>query len=120
MTQVHVELPIILLIKIKHDNESDKNFVKLKLRRDTTSADSDLYGFEMDLFDNGKPEGFLLFVCKCDITLAASGTMATGTKVLYLRTLPHIEALRHFDAFSAGMKFTEPLTVETISLGLDL
>ena len=36
--QVHVEPPPISLIKSKSNDKSDKYFVKIKLRRDTTSA----------------------------------------------------------------------------------
>ena len=43
MTQVYVEPPPITLIKGKYDGNSDKGFVKLKLRRDPTSNMSDLY-----------------------------------------------------------------------------
>ena len=38
MAQVHVEPPPTPLIKVKYDGKSDKDFVKLKLRRDTTSS----------------------------------------------------------------------------------
>ena len=62
MTQAHVEPPYIPLIKIKHEDKSDKYFVKIKLHMDPTSAISDLYKFKMSLFDNVDPEEFLLFV----------------------------------------------------------
>ena len=59
--QVHVEPPPIPLIKIKHDDKSDKDLVKLKFCRDLTSEKSDLYEFKMALFENGGPED-LFFV----------------------------------------------------------
>ena len=37
VTQVHVDPPPIPPIKSKHNDKSDKNFVKLKLCRDMTS-----------------------------------------------------------------------------------
>ena len=80
MTQVHVEPPPIPLIKIKHDDKSDKYFVKLKLCIDPTSYLSDLYEFMMDLFDNGDPEKFLLFMQNLNTTLVASGMLVTGAK----------------------------------------
>ena len=58
MTQVHVEPLPTPLIKVKYDGKSDKYFVKLKLCRYPTSSMSDLYKFNMDLFDNYKPEDF--------------------------------------------------------------
>ena len=60
--QVHVEPSPTPLIKSNHDDKSEKDFVKLKLRRDPTSENSDLCKFKMGLFDNGKPVQFLLFV----------------------------------------------------------
>ena len=56
MTQVHVELLAIPLIKGTYDGKSDNYFVKLKFRRYPTSSTSDLFGFRMALFDNGEPE----------------------------------------------------------------
>ena len=41
--QVHAEPPPIPLIKIKNGDKSDKDFVKIKLRRDPKSEKSDLY-----------------------------------------------------------------------------
>ena len=61
MIQVHVKPPPIPLIIGKYDGKSEKYFVGLKLRRDPTSSTSDLYDFNMSLFDNGDPEDF--FVC---------------------------------------------------------
>ena len=46
MTQAHVEPLSILLIKINHENNSDKDFVKLKLRRYLKSATLELYEFK--------------------------------------------------------------------------
>ena len=56
MTQVHMEPPPTPLIKCKSDGKSEKDFVKLKIRRDPTPGTSDLYEFNMSLFDNGEPE----------------------------------------------------------------
>ena len=62
VVQVHVEPPPIPLIKINHDDKLDKDFVKLKLCGDQTSATSDLYEFNMVLFENSDTEEFLLFM----------------------------------------------------------
>ena len=79
--------PLITLIKNKHDDKSDKDFVKLKLGRDLTSATSELYEFNIALFDNGNPEEFLLFMKNFNTNIAASGTLATGVKIQYLCTI---------------------------------
>ena len=50
---MHVEPPPIPLIKSKNYDKSDKYFVKINLRSDPTSQESDLYEFKMSLFDNG-------------------------------------------------------------------
>ena len=73
--------------KSKHNDKSDKDFVKLKLRRDPISEKSDLYESEMALFDNDDPEEFLLFVSNFNMTPKASGTIETAAKVQHLRTI---------------------------------
>ena len=54
------------------------------------------------------------------MTLMASGTLETGAKVQYLRTLVRGEALHQFDSLYADVEITEPLTVEYIIKGLAL
>ena len=65
---MHVEPQPTPLIKSKHDDKSEKNFVKLKLRRDPTSNNSELYEFKMALFDNGDLDKFFLFVQNFNLT----------------------------------------------------
>ena len=89
--------PLTPLIKINNSDESGKYFVKLKLRRDPTSFSSDLYGFNMNLFDNGDPEELFLFMRKFNMTLSESGTLATGAKIQYFCSLVHGEVLCQFD-----------------------
>ena len=57
-----MEPPPIPLIKIPYACKSEKDFVKMKLRRDPTSSMSDLCEFSMSLFDNGELEEFC---CLC-------------------------------------------------------
>ena len=52
------------------------------------------------------------------MTLALSGTLATGTKIQYLLTLVCVEALRQFDLLSADVEGENPLNVEAVILGL--
>ena len=66
---------MIPLIKEKHNGNSDKYSIKLKLSRDPTLPTLYLYEFKMPLFENGKPEEFLLFVRNFNMTLPASGTL---------------------------------------------
>ena len=51
MNHPHIDPPQIQTIKEKHDGNSDKYSVKLKLRRYPTSSTSDLYDFKMSLFN---------------------------------------------------------------------
>ena len=110
--QAHVEPPPIPLLKELHDGKSDKYFVKLKLRRYPTLSTSDLYEFKMSLFDNGRPEEFLLFVRNFNMTLSASGMLEAGANFQYLCTLVHGEALSWFDSLSADMERIETLDVD--------
>ena len=87
VVQVHVEPLPIPLIKRKHDDKSDKDFVKIKLRRYLTSEQSDLYDFKMNLFKNCDQEEFLLFVRNFNITLKVSGMLETDAKTQCLCSL---------------------------------
>ena len=60
----------------------------------------------MSLFGNGKQEEFLLFMRNFNMNLAASVTLETDSKIKYLRTIVHCEALHHFDILSADMEST--------------
>ena len=60
LLQLHVYPTPITLIKGKHDDKSEKGFVKMKLCRDPTSKNSDLYEFKMALFYNGYQEAFFV------------------------------------------------------------
>ena len=58
VVQLHVETPPIILIKSKHNDKSDKDFVNIKFRMDPMSENSDLYKFKTSLFNNGELEEF--------------------------------------------------------------
>ena len=87
VAQVNVDTPITPLIKSKHNDKSDKDFVKLKLGTGPTSEKSGLYEFKTALLDNGDPEYFLFFPRNFNINLKASWTLVMDAKVQYLHTL---------------------------------
>ena len=118
MTQVNVNHTPTPLIKINHDDKSDKNFVELKFHRDPTSDTSDLHEFKTTLFNNRNLEEFLLFVHNFNMNIAASGMMGKDVKAKYLRTLVRGEVLLQFDSIYDDVEGTDPLTVENIILGL--
>ena len=120
MTQVHVGLPLIPLVKGKYDGKPEKYFIKLKLRRYPTSIMSNLNKFMMSLFDNGETEEFLLFMHNFNINITVSGALDIGAKIKYLCGLVCGEALRHFVLFTDDMESTDLLTVEYIIKGLSL
>ena len=79
---------------------------------------SELYESKTYLFDNGKPEDFLLLVRNFNMTLLASGTLEVGAKFQYLRTIVRREALRKFDLLSDDIESTDTLNVDYIIRGL--
>ena len=81
MTQVHVEPPLIPLIKGAYNDKSDKHIIKTKLRRDPTSSMPYFYEYIMSLFDNGNPEEFFLYVHNFKMNLVASGTLNVDAKI---------------------------------------
>ena len=56
--QLHLDTPPIPLIKMKYNDNSDKDFAKIKLSRDPMSANPYLYEFKIFLFDNDNPGDF--------------------------------------------------------------
>ena len=115
---MHMEPPPIPFVKIKHDDKSDKDFVKLKLRRDPMPENLDFYEFKIDLFDNGGPEEFFVVRSNFNMTIMASGTLETAANIQYLRTLADREAICQFGSLLAEVESTNPLTTEDIILGL--
>ena len=71
----HVEPLLIPLIKETYNGKSDEYLFKIKLRRGTTSSTSNLYEFNMHLFDHGDLEEFLLFIWNFNMTLTATSTL---------------------------------------------
>ena len=66
----------------------------------------------MDLFDNGEPEEFLLFIQNYQITLDELGTLATGTNIQYLCILLHGEAIHQLETLSVEVG---SLTIEHLN-----
>ena len=79
--QVHVEPPLIPLIKGKNNEKLDKYFIKITLCGGSTYKSLDLYEFKMALFDNRDPEEFLLFIRNFNMTLEASVTLKYGANI---------------------------------------
>ena len=70
--QINMDPPFIQIIKINIDTKSQKDYVKIKFRRNPMLEKSGIYEFKMDLFDNGYPEEILLFQRNYRIMLDAS------------------------------------------------
>ena len=66
--QVHVETPLITLIKSKNDDKLGKYCFKIKQCKFLMSQKLKLYGLKMALFANGKSEEFLLFIRNFSMT----------------------------------------------------
>ena len=97
-----------------------KVLCKIKLRRDPTSEKSDMYESKTALFDNGKPEEFLLFVRNFKMMIDASGTLADNVKLHCIRTLLCGEALRQFFALCYQVLITTMVCLNRVGLGLGM
>ena len=60
----------------------------------------------MSLFENVKPDEFLLFMHNFNMTIAASGTLEMGAKVQYLCRLVCGKALYQFESLFADREST--------------
>ena len=116
--QVHVEPPLIPLIKSKNNDKLDKYCVKIKLCRDLTSEKLDIYVFYMTFFDNGEPEELLLFIINFQITLEASWTITDDAKIQHIYTLVRGKVLHQLDIFSTEVGSTASENLKPIILGL--
>ena len=83
-----------------------------------TLEKSDLYELNMDLFNNGKLEDFLLFTQNFKMMLEASVTLVTNAKLQYIRTILNGEELRQFDTFCDQLGITNTAHVRPIVLGV--
>ena len=63
----------------------------------------DLYGLKMALFDNGRPDKFLLFVRNFQMTLDESVTISDGAKIQYLCIIVSGEVLRQLGTLSVDL-----------------
>ena len=118
--EVHLDPPLIPLTKIKNNENSDKDCVKIKLRRNPTTQKLDLYQFKMIFFDNGYPEEFFYLIRNFNMTIEASGMLVDGLKIQYLCTLVCVEELRQFDIFydEVGSTTSENLKSNILGLGM--
>ena len=53
--KIHMDTHLVTLIKSKLDLKTERDYVKSKLRRITTSEEYYMYELKVDLFDNGNP-----------------------------------------------------------------
>ena len=91
--KTNVETPKIHLIKSNLDLKMERDYVKIKLIRNSRSKKSDIYELKMALFCNGKPQDFVLFVLNFKTMVEASWMLSANEKIEYLRTPLHGEAL---------------------------
>ena len=78
---MHVEPPLIPLIKSNNYEKSDKDFVKIKFCRDLMSETSDLYELKMFFLITAILRVFSLFVRNLNMTLESSGMLKSCAKV---------------------------------------
>ena len=64
VVHLKVKPPPTPRIKRKNNYKLGKDFVKIKLSRDPTSENLDLYEFKLSLFDNGDQEEYFVLCLK--------------------------------------------------------
>ena len=110
--------PLITLIESNNNAKLYKYCIKFKLRRETLSEKSDMYGFKMALFYKGNTEESFLFIKNFKISLKASGTLAASANIQCFRALLHDKALCQLDTFSVEVVTTTIAHLNRIILGL--
>ena len=54
--QARIEPPPIPLIKLEVDDDRTAHIIKFNMRRNPSSAASEIYNVNMNMFDDGQPE----------------------------------------------------------------
>ena len=54
--QARIEPPPIPLIKLEVDDDCTAHIIKFNMRRNPSSAASEIYNVNMNMFDDGQPE----------------------------------------------------------------
>ena len=63
------------LIKYETERKPENYYIKTKLHRNTMSAMSDFYDYNMSLFENGEPEEFLQCLQNFKMSIEEPGKM---------------------------------------------
>ena len=112
--QSHVDPP---LIGIKKNEKLDKDCVKIKLCRHTTSEKLYLCEFKTTLLENSDPQEFLLFIWIFQTNLEDSGALTDSANINYFCTLLHVEVLRQLGTLSFEVGSKTMIHLSRIILG---
>ena len=83
------------------DDDRTTHIIKIKIRRNPTSAASETYNVNMNTFDDGQPEKFLSLLKNFKIAIDGTRTTTPSGRINYLRTMLRGQALREFDKLEA-------------------
>ena len=95
--QARIEPLLISLVKLEVDDDCTTHIIKVKMRRNTSSAASEMYNVNMNTFDDGQPEEFLSLLRKFKIATDVTRTTTPYGQINYLRTMLRGKALQEFD-----------------------
>ena len=90
-----IDPPPIPLVNLELEYEHATYSIKVKIRRNPSSAASETYN--MNTFDDGQPEEFLTLLNKFKISIDGGVTTAPSALINYLRMILCGQELREFD-----------------------
>ena len=93
----HINPQPIPLIKVELDDYCTTHIIKVKMLRNPSSAASEMYNVNMNMFDDGQPEEVLSLFRNFKIAFDGTITTNQSSWLNYLRTMLHVQALRQFD-----------------------
>ena len=76
------------------EDERVTHIVKVKMRRNPSSAESETYNINMNTFYDGQPGEFLALLNSFSIAIDGTGTTIPSVRINYLRTMLREQALR--------------------------
>ena len=95
--QARIEPLPIPLIKLEVDDYCTTHIIKVKMRRNPSSAASEKYNVNMNTFNDGQPEEFLSLLINFNTTTDGTGSTTPSCHINYLHTILRGQALRELD-----------------------
>ena len=116
--QERIKSSPILIIKKETGDVSNCDIIKIKMHRNLSDADSEMYELKIATFEIGQPEEFLALIKNFKTAIDGTGTMLAAVRMNYLLNLLRGEELLYFDKLASQNTGTNNAHLKFIQEGL--